>query len=317
MPSSAHVSYADRLVAAAVPLVPKPLVERLATPYLGGSTLEQALVVVEGLRRDGLSSTVDIVGEGVTRPAVAASNAGQYLTTLDEIAARTLPAHVSVKPSGVGSRLSNLLAQEQLERIVERAEATGSFVRIDMEDSTAADPTLHMYERLVEAGHDRVGIVLQARLWRTASDVARLAHLRPNVRLCKGIYLETPAVAMQDAEAIRSSFIALLEQLLLGGSYVGIATHDEDLIVRALRLVRSLGVPPDGYEFQMLLGVRPDLARLLAREHLVRVYVPYGSDSLAYAQRRFRENPQIAGYVARDIARALTKAIRLMPAPAD
>lgn len=256
MPSSAHVGYADRLVAATVPLVPRPLVERLATPYMGGGTLEEALAVVARLRRDGLSSTLDLVGEGVTRPAVAVETARQYLATLDEISARSLPANVSVKPSGLGSRLSSRLAREQIERIVERAEAVDSFVRIDMEDSTATDLTFRMYEHLVEAGHERVGVVLQARLWRTASDVSRLASLRPNVRLCKGIYLETPGIAMQDAEAIRSSFVFLLEQLLLGGSYVAIATHDEDLIVRALRTIRSLRVPPDGYEFQMLLGVR-------------------------------------------------------------
>jgi proline dehydrogenase len=195
--------------------------------------------------------------------------------------------------------------------VVAGAEELGGFVRIDMEDSSTVDATLALYRDLRARGRKGVGIVLQSRLWRTIDDVLALAKLRPNVRLCKGIYLERPQIAMQDRDAIRASFSMLLRVLLKNGSYVAIATHDEQLIVDALATIQELGIGGDGYEFQSLLGVRSDLARLLARNHTVRIYVPYGSDSFAYSQRRLRENPQIAGYVARDTLRRVGRSVHL------
>jgi proline dehydrogenase len=199
---------------------------------------------------------------------------------------------------------------EEVERVVRGAEDLGSFVRIDMEDASMTDGTLALYRDVRAAGHERVGIVLQSRLWRTMADVAALAPLTPDVRLCKGIYLEPPTVALQDRGAIRRSFASLLRRLLRNGSRVAIATHDEELIVDALDAVAETGVSSHAYEFQTLLGVRTDLARRLAQEHRVRVYVPFGVDSFAYAQRRLRENPQIAGYVARDVLRDTARAVR-------
>ncbi|MGO8685104.1 MAG: proline dehydrogenase family protein [Thermoleophilia bacterium] len=220
-----------------------------------------------------------------------------------------MPTHVSLKPSGLGSELSWEIAGEQIERVVKRAEDLGAFVRIDMEDATTIDKTLSLYRDLRGAGHERLGIVLQARLWRTAGDVETLADLKPNVRLCKGIYLEPPHIGMQDRDAIRHNYSHLLRRLLANGSFVAVATHDEELIVDALEALQTFGIGTDGYEFQALLGVRPDIAQLLARDHTVRIYVPYGPDSYAYAQRRLRENPQIAGYVARKTLHDMATAV--------
>ena len=307
MGTAAGIGLFDRLVARAVPLVPGPIVRRLGAPYVGGTTLEEALGLVADLQRRHLATTVDILGEGVDgdRTATAAGNA--YIATLDTLAARGLPLNVSLKPSGLGSTLGWEVARRHIDSVVAHAEALAGFVRIDMEESSAIDATLALYRELRACGRERLGVVLQSRLWRTADDVDALAELKPNVRLCKGIYLEPPRIAMQDRDAIRASFSALLRRLLKNGSYVAIATHDERLIVDALSAIDELGVGTEGYEFQTLLGVRPDLARMLALHHTVRVYVPYGSDSFAYAQRRLRENPQIAGYVARDTLRELSR----------
>jgi proline dehydrogenase len=304
----------DRLIAGVVPYVPQPIVRRLAQPYVAGITLQDAVRTVRELNSAGLQATVDVLGEAVDDAATASAAADACMHTLDVMAAEALGATLSLKPSAVGSELSWDIASGQIERVVRHAEELGSFVCIDMKDSGSTDQTLTLFRRLSDAGHARVGTVLQARLWRTAADAAALAPLRPTIRLCKGIYPESPPVAMHDRDAIRLSFSRILRRLLDAGAFVAIATHDEELIVDALDAIDKTGVAPDGYEFQTLLGVRPDLARVLARDHTVRVYVPYGPDSYAYAQRRLRENPQIAGYVARDVLRALARSVRRPPA---
>lgn len=311
MTAAAGIGLFDRVVARAVPLVPGLIVRRLGAPYVGGMTLDEALGRVDDLKRDGLATTVDILGESVDGDKAAACAADAYLATLDALAGRGLPLNISLKPSGLGSELGWKVAARNIDRVVSRVEELGGFVRIDMEDSSTVDATLGLYRDLRTRGLQRVGIVLQSRLWRTADDIDALADLKPNVRLCKGIYLEPPQIALQDRDAIRASFSTLLRLMLKNGSYVAIATHDEQLIVDALATIEDLGIGPDGYEFQSLLGVRSDLARMLARDHTVRIYVPYGSDSFAYSQRRLRENPQIAGYVARDTLREAGRFVHL------
>jgi proline dehydrogenase len=183
--------------------------------------------------------------------------------------------------------------------VVVDAAARGRFVRIDMEDSTTTDRTLALHRRLREDGHTNVGVVLQAYLRRTLGDVPSL----DNVRICKGIYVEPAAVAFQGFDEVRASYVHCLEALVSQGAYVAIATHDEHLIGEALRIVGEAALPRDRYEFQMLLGVRPDRAdELVAGGHRLRVYVPYGTNWYAYSVRRLQENPKIAGYVARDLA---------------
>lgn len=310
MSGSGQAGLFDRLVASAVPYVPAPVVRRLGAPYVAGMTLDDALGTVAELRAEGLASTLDILGEQVAGRAAARAAAEAYLATLDALHARGLDTNVSVKLSGLGYEFGLDVVREGVELVLRRAEELGGFVRLDMEDSSMTDDTLRLYRDLRAAGYERVGVVLQARLWRTAADVEALALLAPNVRLCKGIYLEPRGVALQEPEAIRRSFSVLLRRLLRAGSYVAVATHDEELVVDALDALTEAGLGRDEAEFQTLLGVRPELARVLARDHRVRVYVPFGADSLAYAQRRLRENPQIAGYVARDLIRDTARAAR-------
>ena len=170
-----------------------------------------------------------------------------------------------------------------------------------MEDSSCTDETLRLYRELREAGLDNVGIVLQAYLRRTLADIEALSDLTPNVRLCKGIYVEPEEIAYQGFDEVRENFVRALEALLEGGSYVGIATHDEWLIREGERLVREAGRLRGEYEFQMLLGVRPERGtQLVEQGHRLRIYVPYGEQWYAYSLRRLQENPKIAGYIASD-----------------
>jgi proline dehydrogenase len=185
------------------------------------------------------------------------------------------------------------------------------FVRIDMEHSGLTDQTLALYRGLRAAGHDDVGVVIQAYMRRAADDIAAMADLTPNVRLVKGIYLEAEDIAYQHMPEINANYLRLLEQLVEQGCYVGIATHDRALVAGALDLIRRRGLPRDRYEFQMLLGVAGEVGRkLIADGHRLRVYVPYGHAWYAYSVRRLKENPSIAGYVARDVVRTLVPGLR-------
>jgi proline dehydrogenase len=170
-----------------------------------------------------------------------------------------------------------------------------------MEDSSTTDDTLRLYRDLRDAGHENVGVVLQASLRRTVADVHDLAELKPSVRLCKGIYVEPHELAFRDFDAVRANFVKALEALLGAGCYVGIATHDEWLVSEGRRLVAEHGLGPDEYEFQMLLGVREPLGDELVRDgHRLRIYVPFGRHWYEYSLRRLQENPKLAGYIAAD-----------------
>jgi proline dehydrogenase len=174
-------------------------------------------------------------------------------------------------------------------------------VRIDMEDSSTTTETLQLYRELRDEGLDNVGVVLQAYLRRTIRDIRDLAPLKPNVRLCKGIYVEPALIAYQDYDEVRENFVRCLRELLQLGSYVGIATHDQFLIDEGKRLVAERGLTREQYEFQMLLGVRELAADRLVRDgHRLRIYVPFGEHWYQYALRRLQENPKMAGYVASD-----------------
>ncbi|MFL5961838.1 MAG: proline dehydrogenase family protein [Gaiellaceae bacterium] len=288
----------DRALVRLLPAVPKPVVQRLSSRYIAGPSLDDAVRVVRKLNAKGKLATIDVLGEDVTTPDEARAIAGQYHDVLARIDEEQLDSNVSVKLTGLGLELDYQLCRENLESVVGDAGVRGNFVRIDMEDSSTTDRTLRLYRELHADGRRNLGVVLQAYLRRTVSDLPGL----DNVRLCKGIYVESPEIAFRDFEAVRANYVRSLEALVEQGSYVAIATHDEHLIREALRIAGAAGLERDEYEFQMLLGVRPERAdELVADGHRVRVYVPYGSHWYEYSVRRLQENPKMAGYIASDI----------------
>jgi len=278
----------DRAIARALPLVPKPVVRVFASRYIAGPSLADAVAVVRRLNGEGMQATVDVLGEEIAHADEARAIASAYRDVFAAIERERLGSNVSVKLTALGLKLSYELCKENVREVL----AQGRFVRIDMEDATTTDDTLRLYRELRAEGHENLGIVLQAYLRRTLWDVRALAGLKPNVRLCKGIYVEPPSIAYADPGSIRSSFVQCLDALLESGAYVAAATHDEELIGAAL----ARGVP----EFQMLLGVREDRAReLVAAGHPLRVYVPFGEYWYGYSIRRLQENPAMAGTIAR------------------
>jgi proline dehydrogenase len=295
------VTLVDSAIVRLLPAVPKPVVRRISERYIAGEELDDALLVVHELNAEGKLATLDVLGEEVADPDEARGIARAYREAIDAFERGRLDSNISVKPTALGLNLGYELCRENLEDVVRHAAERGNFVRIDMEDSSTTDDTLRVYRELREAGYDNVGIVLQARLKRTLKDVRSLAELQPNVRICKGIYLEAPEIAFRDFAAVQASFVQALGELLAGGAYVGIATHDEWLLEQGKRLVAEHGLARDDYEFQMLLGVRPALGDELVQEgHRLRIYTPFGRHWYSYSLRRLQENPRIAGYIAAD-----------------
>jgi proline dehydrogenase len=293
----------DRALVHLLPAVPRPIVRRIADRYIAGEEIDDAVATVARLNADGKTATIDVLGEEIHNAEEAQEIVDAYHDTLDAIGEHGLDANVSVKPTALGLKLGYDIGRGNVETVVRHAGESGNFVRVDMEDSTTIDETLRMYRELREAGLDNVGVVLQARMRRTLEDIAALADLRPNVRICKGIYLEPESIAYTDFEEIRASYVRSLEALVETASYVGIATHDEFLISEGKRIAR------ERYEFQMLLGVREPLGRELVRDgERLRIYVPFGRQWYEYSLRRLQENPRIAGYVATDtIGRLLSR----------
>jgi proline dehydrogenase len=289
------MSLFDSLVRATLPITPKPIVHFFARRYVAGSTLDQAIATVRRLSEQGCCATLDVLGESVTEKQHALVAVATYLETIDAITAHSLPAHVSLKLTQMGLNIDYAFCRENVASVLEHAYTKGVFVRIDMEDSPTTDATLRLYRELIQRYPKGTGVVLQARLRRTLTDATALATLGTNVRLCKGIYLEPRTIAYQERDVIRSAFVHALRILLAGSGHVGIATHDELLVCEALGIIQQLGVAQERYEFQMLLGVDPELRRILTgMGHRLRVYVPFGSHWYPYSVRRLRENPTIA-----------------------
>ncbi len=287
------MSVVNNLLKTTLPLTPKFVVRFFAKRYVAGDTLEEAVATVQRLVREGCCATVDVLGEAVTNPELAAQAVAAYREVLATIVAQNLDANISVKPTQMGLKISEELALANLREVVAEAARHGTFVRIDMEDATTTDATLRMY-RSLRKELANVGVVLQARLRRTLEDAVALAREGTNVRLCKGIYLEPRAIAYEEPEIIRWAFVHALEALFAGNGYVAVATHDEWLIEQTLALAARMGVPKERFEFQMLLGVDPALRRIIVKSgHKLRVYVPFGSHWYPYSVRRLRENPHI------------------------
>ena len=293
------VAPVERLIARTLPYAPRPLVGRVARRYIAGDTIADALACVRTLHAQGIGATVAVLGEDVTDEAETQAIVDEYVALIDALADAGVGANVSLKLTSVGLDLSPELCRAQLATVLDRAAARDMFVRIDMEGSSTTDATLELWRELHEAGRDGVGVVLQAMLRRTIADARALTAEAAPVRVCKGIYREPAAIAFQDPEAVRASYLETVRALLAGGSRVALATHDDRLAERAWALVDELGAQ-DRVEQQMLLGVRERMrGELVAAGRPLRVYVPYGPRWYEYSLRRLQENPQIAGHVAR------------------
>ncbi|HEX9940979.1 MAG TPA: proline dehydrogenase family protein [Thermoanaerobaculia bacterium] len=287
----------NRVLVTGLPAVPKPIVGRVASRYVAGETLEDAVRVVRSLNQQGAMATVDVLGEEVREREKATAAVEEYVRVFEAIDRERIDSNVSIKLTLLGLKIDEGFCCENVAHIAETARRFGNFVRIDMEDHTCTDATLRIYREL-HARYGNLGCVLQAYMRRTLRDIDELPEEGASVRLCKGIYVEPRRIAWKGYETVRANFVQALEKLIVRGVYPAIATHDEYLVCRAVALIDQHGLKRDQYEFQMLLGVDEELRRILIEGgHRLRVYVPYGRDWYPYSIRRLRENPEVARHV--------------------
>jgi proline dehydrogenase len=289
----------DRLIAATLPFIPKPMIRHFASPYLAGETLDDMAKTVAAVNAEGFLSAVSILGEFVTRREESTTAVEEYKQVLATINERKLDSNIHIKVTHMGLKLDKEFCYENVRELLTRARELGNFIRLDMEDSPCVDDTLDLYERLRQ-DFDNVGVVIQSMLRRSLADVRKLATMKANVRIVKGIYIEPRKLAYTDREIIRKNYVVLVNELLSAGCYVAIATHDEQMVWEGMRVVDQLGLEASQYEFQMLLGVDAPLRRIIRDAgHRLRVAIPFGSKWYPYSMRRLRENPTVAGYVFR------------------
>jgi len=281
--------------------MPGSIVWIFSKRYIAGENLEDAVNLVKSLNEKEIYATIDVLGEAIKNKDEALEDKSKCLEVLDAIKDNNLMANLSIKPTQMGLGLDEDFAYQQVSELVEKAKDMNNFLRIDMEDSPHTDSTLLLYKRLKEK-FNNVGVVIQSYLKRSYNDVVDLNRLNANYRLCKGIYIEPSEIAYNDRQKIRDNYIKILEEILKKGNYVGIATHDEYLINESYRLIKELHIHKDKFEFQMLLGVREDLRdKINADGYKIRIYVPFGKDWYKYSIRRLQENPQIAGFIVKNL----------------
>jgi proline dehydrogenase len=287
---------------------------RLSSRFVAGLKTDDALNAAAALNAEGISVTLDSLGENVCSPEQAAHAASIYHDLLDAIHRRSLDANVSVKLTQMGMDLDPALAERIVRELTEHARQTRSFVRVDMEGSEYTQATIDMVRRIhaelggagAEAGNqEHIGIVIQAYLYRSQADIGVLLKDGIRIRLCKGAYQEPPDKAFPAKAQVDENFVRLAEILVASGVYHGIATHDEAMVEATRAFVEKQGIARSAFEFQMLYGIRRDLQRALVRDgYRVRVYVPFGAEWYPYFMRRLAERPANVIFLAKNLLKS-------------
>jgi proline dehydrogenase len=277
----------------------------MASRFIAGETLEEAVDAVKALNARGLTASFDHLNEAVKTPEETRDEVRQYQRLLARIDQTGAKANVSLKLTQCGLLFDKALALENARAVVADATKRDSFVRIDMEQSAVTQATLDIVRELhAEFGEPHVGAVLQSYLRRTEEDAKALCRERVRIRLCKGAYLEGPDVAFPDKADVDANFVRCMKVLLDSGVYHGIATHDERMVDATLEYAAKQHLPRGAYEFQMLYGIRRDLQERLVKDgHPVRIYVPYGRHWYPYFMRRLAERPANLWFVMRNLIR--------------
>ena len=293
----------NKLITLLLPFMPKKLVWIFSRKYIAGETIDDAVKICKELNSQGIRVTIDLLGEFIKNLDEAEANKAEYLRIIERVESEKINGNYSLKPTSFGLLLDQEVCYRNIREIVAKAASCNNFVRIDMEDSPCTDLEIALFRRLKKEFPANVGLVVQAYMRRTLSDLKALMDIHSaatplNYRLCKGIYVEPEAIAYKKYQEINDHFLEDLEFMLANGVYPGIATHDKPLVEGAYRLLEKYGTPKHMYEFQMLYGVTPDLRKsIVDKGHVMRVYVPFGKDWFGYSTRRLKENPKMATHI--------------------
>lgn len=296
-----------KVIANVIPWFPKPFIWQFSKKYVAGEALINAIEVSRDLNAKGMMVTIDLLGEFIANLDEAEQNANAYLEIIDHVSQNNINGSVSLKPTFFGLTINADKCYELIKKVVEYAQSKTCAVRIDMEDSESTSLEIELFRKLKQEFPNTVGLVFQAYLKRTRTDLEQLQDLQTqqsplNFRLCKGIYVEPEKIAYKDPQKIRENYLALLEQMIMNGNYVAIATHDRYLVEGAYKLIKKYKLPKSAYEFQMLYGVTPNLRdEIVSKGHNMRIYIPYGKDWFGYCTRRLKENPSMTTDIIKGI----------------
>ncbi len=297
----------NNIIASLLPHLPKKFIWLFSRAYISGETLEDAMRVSKDLNDNNIKVTLDILGELIKNPGETELNKKEYLNLIDVKYKNGIDGNFSLKPTSFGMLLDEKLCYNHVREIVAKAASYNGFIRIDMEDSYCTDMEIRLFRKLKSEFTGNVGLAVQAYLKRTLDDVKSLVDLNSvdnplSFRLCKGIYVESEAIAFKKYEEINRHFLEDLEFMFKNKIHVGIATHDIRLVEGAFKLIEKYNVPENLYEFQMLYGVAPRLRENIVNEgHTMRVYVPFGKEWFNYSTRRLKENPKMASHIIKAI----------------
>ena len=293
----------NKLIASILPYFPKKFIWIFSRAYISGVTMADAMRVSKELNAQGVRVTLDVLGEFIKSLEEAEENKQEYLDLIEETQRNSINGNYSLKPTSFGLLIDREVCYRLMREIVAKAASFNNFCRIDMEDSPCTDLEIELYRRLHAEFPRNVGLVVQAYLKRTYSDLEHMLDMNTpeiptNYRLCKGIYIEPAEIAYKKYEEINHHYLEDLEFMFKNRIYVGIATHDKPLIEGAYNLIKKYDVPKNMYEFQMLYGVTPKLRQsIVDGGHVMRVYVPFGEKWFGYSTRRLKENPKIASHI--------------------
>lgn len=293
----------NKVLANALPYMPKKLIWIFSKRYIAGETIEDGLRACHELNSQGIEVTVDLLGEFISTIEQAEENKNKYIEIIERFSTEKVVGNFSLKPTMFGLLINREVCFANIEEVIKKAAEKNSFVMIDMEDSQCVDSEIDMYRKLQAKYPAHVGLVVQAYLRRTMDDLINLGNIHVNgsplhFRLCKGIYIEPKQIAFKDYEEVRQHYLDDLNFMLSKGMYVGIATHDKFLVDQAFRLIKEKKLSKSKYEFQMLYGVTPELRNTIVKQgHKMRVYVPFGKDWFGYSTRRLKENPKMATHI--------------------
>jgi len=288
------------MIAGILPYMPKNMVWLFSKRYIAGKTIEDAIQTSCKLNEEGMMVTIDLLGEFITELHQAEANKNEYLHIIETVQKGNIDGNYSLKPTMFGLLIDKEVCYNNIREIVAKAASFNNFIRIDMEDSQCVDLEIELFRKLKAEFPKNVGLVFQAYLRRTHSDIENLLDIHTNetpinYRLCKGIYVEPEKIAFKKYGEINTHFLKDLEFMFQNGIYPGIATHDKPLVDGALKLIEKYKIPKEKYEFQMLYGVTPQLRKsIVDGGHRLRVYVPFGEQWFAYSTRRLKENPGMA-----------------------
>ena len=281
------------------------LSQKLTKRFVAGTTLEEELAVCQRLYGERVLSTLDHLGENVATIEEATLSVESYLTSLDRIAAAGLPSTVSIKLTQFGLDFSVKACLENVRRLVERAQAMGSRVEIDMESSEYTDRTLEIVRTLHRGAPGCVRAVIQAYLFRSEADIRALNGEGIRVRLCKGAYNEPGEIAIAAKVDVDANYVKLMKLLFDEGVDPAVASHDEVIVREALAYAKGRGIGAERFEFQMLYGIRRDLQReVVGAGQRLRLYVPYGDAWYPYFMRRLAERPANVLFLVRNLVRS-------------